>query len=216
VKIFVAVPHYGDVKAKFAECLGNLIAATPEHEIRVVFEEGLLPINRNILAVKALAWGAEAVLWADADMTFRPDALARLLKRNVAIVGVNGPRRDTGESTAGNFNGSERATLIAPKAEGLEQVEQMGLGLVLIEASALKELQDEAVREGMPLFHFELQPSGSYLGEDNFFFARARRRGFKVYVDHAVSSGVGHIGEHISTHAGRADADTVVAPAGAQ
>jgi hypothetical protein len=38
---------------------------------------------------------------------------------------------------------------------------------------------------------------GTILGEDYYFCREARRAGYSLYVDHALSTKVGHIGERI-------------------
>ena len=62
----------------------------------------LIPINvrgqdtaeaRNSMTKTALDNGADYLLWVDADMIFPPDALVRLLNRNVDIAGTEYRRR---------------------------------------------------------------------------------------------------------------------------
>ena len=46
--------------------------------------------NRNLIARLALARGAQWVFWLDDDLVFQPDALTRLLARNVeAVIGLS-------------------------------------------------------------------------------------------------------------------------------
>lgn len=223
MKIAVCIPVYADPKAHLLQSLANLIARTAATEInyngtllrptlRTFVVRGLLPINRNMLAVKALDWGADYLLWADADMAFPEDALLRLLARNVAIVGVNYPRRG-----GGGFSASVATTEADARADRIEEVEQLGLGLCLIVASVVKRLVQQAKKDGLPLFHFELLADGSYLGEDNFFFGRVRRLGIPVHLDHAVSWGVSHVEDRLLTNdMGRKDADSVPSRSGDQ
>lgn len=178
-------------------------------EFRTFVSRGLLPMSRNIAAKEALDWPADLVLWADADMAFPRDALIRLLRHDVEIVGVNYPRRDSGLPSA-----SVETTEAAAKAGELEQVESLGLGLCLIRGSTLRRLRDEARKEGLPLFHFELKESG-YRGEDLFFFDRCRRIGIPIHLDHALSWDVAHAADRLLTFKGSGDgADFVRSPAG--
>jgi len=206
MKVAICTPVYADVKAEFLVSLVNMVAASgnivvngARLEIRTFVSRGLLPMTRNIAAKEALDWEADFVLWADSDMVFTSDALARLLRHDVEIVGVNYPRRDSGLPSASVTTTKENA-----EAGTVEPVESLGLGLVLMRAATLRRLRDEARKERLPLFHFELRDNG-YLGEDLFFFARCRRLGIPIHLDHALSWDVAHVADRLLTN--RTDAD---------
>src|SRR5206468_1555458 len=94
MKIAICVPHYGDVKARFALSLANMIATTKDHEIRVFMRGGTRLIeNRRLLVADAKSAGADAILWADADHVFPPDALQRLIATGKKVVGCNYAQR---------------------------------------------------------------------------------------------------------------------------
>lgn len=204
MKVAICVPVYSDPKAEFLASLANMVAAEAgTMAIKTFVVRGLLPMNRNLLAKKALDWRADHVLWADADMSFPPDALSRLMAHNVEIVGVNYPRRDNGQPT----------TVCGAKG-GLEAVENMGLGLCLVNAQTLQKLQERASSQRLPLFHFELQADGAYLGEDHFFFRRARELQIPVHLDHDLSKSIAHVAERLLTNGECNNVDLVRAPSG--
>lgn len=65
----------------------------------------------------------------------------------------------------------------------------MGFGVCLISTEVFKKTKK-------PWFMFGFNPrADDYVGEDVFFFARAKEAGFTAFVDHDLSQDVRHIGE---------------------
>lgn len=152
---------------------------------------GLLD-NRNALAGRALAWGAEAVLWLDDDQTFPVDTLHRLLAAGKDVAGCNIARKcEPSRPTAQRFDASgERERLWTDPAaarEGrLEQVSDIGLGVCLVRRKV-----HEAVAS--PYFAHAVTRTGQPVGEDYYFCERALASGFEIWVDHGLSWEVGHV-----------------------
>jgi hypothetical protein len=158
-------------------------------EIELFFNaSSLLAESRCLLAEKGLAWGADFILWMDADHTFPPNALARLLARSTPIVGANYPRRNTGEPTAVALDG----TALPFDRTGLVEVATLGLGLCLIDAQVFRTVP-------RPWFRIEHVAEGVPISEDYYFFRKARAAGQHAYVDADLSREVGHIGVHVFT-----------------
>ena len=89
-KTLVAVPCMDQVPAQFAHSLATL---TKVGETVVAFQiSSLVYMARNDLAKKAVACGADFVLWIDSDMVFTPDLLQRLMEhmKNPEIDMVSG------------------------------------------------------------------------------------------------------------------------------
>lgn len=206
-RLAICIPHYGDVKAVFAQSLammcghaGNAFSG----ELRLIFATGHLPDVRNNLARDALAFGADWLLWLDADHSFPLDALGRLLAHDLDVVGCNYPRRIGGHPTALK-NGQPLET-----TEGVEEVDTMGLGVCLMRAAVFDALD-------RPWFTLEAKPDGSgHVSEDVVFFRRLRKAGIAAYVDHDLSREVGHVSETLLTNPWREHASTVRSTAGAQ
>jgi hypothetical protein len=223
MKIAICIPAYGDTKAKFTQSLANLLIHM--HSVKFTDTDGqpiaievevfmlscsMLTQSRHKLVAEAVLWGADYMLWMDADHIFPPDAFARLWARNQVAVGCNYARRCSPTApTASGFDDNGKKALVyttQEKAEAneIEEVAHLGFGLCLIDMRVFDLLQNKAEEEGkdsfLPLFHFEVDGS-TVIGEDVYFFDKLRAAGVKVFVDHGLSWEVGHIHESIITNA---------------
>jgi hypothetical protein len=225
VKIAICIPAYGDTKAKFTQSLANMLIhfltanITDEkgEPIKVEVDVfmvacSMLTQSRHKLVAEAVFWGADYMLWLDADHVFPPDTLARLWARNLPIVGCNYARRCTPTAPTASAKGEDDLKSLVyttPEkvaADLVEEVDHIGFGVCLIDMRIFDVLQAKAEEKGessfLPLFQFEVMPDGiGIIGEDVFFFRKLRDAGFKVHVDHALSWDVGHIHEMIMTNA---------------
>ncbi len=216
MKIAICTPHYGDVTAEFAFSLARLVGRTARTEIDFNGEVLLPTIElflrsssivsqlRNILVRDALQWGANYLLWLDADQKFPEDALLRLLTLNLPAVGVNYPRRAPPHlPTATGLDGALVHTTEQRAWNGeVEQVLSLGFGCCLIDMTIFETLHRHALAEGKsgmwPLFDVEMVGDGTEIvGEDVFFFRRLHRAGVAVYLDHALSWSIGHVHQRV-------------------
>jgi hypothetical protein len=220
LKIAICTPAYGDVAVEYASSLGMLMLRTgrtavnfngvdvlPELDI-FVGTSSLLPQLRNQLLKAAADWGANYLLWIDGDQSFPDDALLRLLSLNLPVVGVNYPRRAAPHyPTAVGLNGELLYTTeAAARAGEVVPVLSMGFGCCLMDMTIFEAIHSRALADGKseigPLFAMELLGDGTrYIGEDVYFFRRAREAGVEVYVDQLLSWSIGHVGKRVFTHA---------------
>jgi hypothetical protein len=217
MKIALCIPCHGDTKAKFTQSLAAMIVhtlganivfkgerAVPEIEIFMV-SCSLLPESRNRLVAEAIHWGADYMLWMDADHVFPRDALLRLLSHGLLVVGCNYARRFTPiwEGLDGGLLWTDKAKFDA----GLvEECAHLGLGFCLMDMRVFGVLDHKAIEAGKndfwPLFRLDPKENGvGFYGEDVHFFRIIREAGISVNVDHGLSWDVGHIDEHILTNA---------------
>ncbi len=217
MKIAICTPHYADVAAQYAQCLGKMLMHTvqspinyngaptvPEIEI-FMRRSSVLPRCRNTLVQDAVQWGANYLLWADADHWFPDYSLLRLLSLNLPVVGVNYPRRAYPTwPTAVSLDGQLVWTTeeLAAKAEVVE-VSHLGLGLCLIDMNVIHALRRRE-REGKPVPLFALEMVGEGLqvvAEDVFFFKAVREAGYPIHLDHGLSWHIGHVHDRLVTTA---------------
>jgi hypothetical protein len=193
MKIAICTPTYGSVRTDFYYSAMSLLGYTlqtmqPPGAIQIatlVADSCDVAFNRNELAKTALELGADWILWADSDHRFPRDALLRLMKHNVDIVGVNQPRRGFPIRPTTEKDGKLLlSTAQLAKSEPLQKVDHTGFGFCLIR---------RAVFDALAQPYFE----GAH--EDVSFSKRVRDKGFDVWVDHALSMDVGHVGEHVFT-----------------
>jgi hypothetical protein len=224
VKIAVCTPYFAEVKAKYAYSLATMIAHTLRSEItfngRVVVPEievmmrasSILPEVRNRLVEDALAWGSDYLLWIDADHSFPPDSLLRLLSHNLPVVGVNYPRRTepTSPTVVGMNGGLIWTSEEMAKNREVTEVRFLGFGLCLMDARIFEVLNERALAEGKenfwPLFAFESVPGKKTpIGEDVVFYKKLEEAGISAYVDHDLSWAVEHFYEKALTNAHAAE-----------
>jgi hypothetical protein len=217
VKIAICIPRYGDTKGDFTVSLARMVAHTLKAEPRFEIEifsvsSSDLPLGRTRLLQRAIGWQARYLLWCDTDHVFPPQALVRLLSHRLPVVGCNQPRRsDPTGPVAMRFGESGDMehvwTTEALAKEGrVEEVAHVGLAFCLLDMTILHQVKahvDNGVGwDKWEPFDRRRDPrTGLRMGEDAAFFAGLREAGVKVYVDHALSWHVGHIGERVFTNA---------------
>lgn len=196
-KIGVAVPSHDFVCASFNRDAMNLCAytaaATPDTWAFCTLHVPGTYIHdaRNRLMAMAKEQELDAVLWLDSDMRFPMDAMVRLLKHNLPVVGINYSKRAIGEgyTALGEIAGDYCYT--TAESAGLEQVGALGFGCILIRSHALKDLPDP-IEE--PWFQNKYLGNGKWMGEDVHFCALLQRIGVPVFVDHDLSKECAHSG----------------------
>lgn len=174
------------------EALGlNLSAGTYVHR------------SREQLAEAALAADSDYILWVDADMRFPRDALMRLLRHNKDVVGINYAKRGlpaefvaTKHIDWAEDEESEKCKTLSDST-GLEKVDALGFGLVLMKTHVFNRIADER-----PWFWYEMKDYG-HVGEDVYFCKLLQDAGIDIYVDHDLSKDCTHIGsfEYLTAHA---------------
>lgn len=220
MKIAICTPSHGMVHSDFTVSLTRMVAHTLQS--RIVFNGAevipsielfmrsgsMLPTVRNNLVQDALEWKANFLLWTDADHTFPPDSLMRLLSLNLPVVGVNYARRTspTYPTAIAPDDTFVWTTLDMARNREISEVRSLGLGLCLIDITVFVTLHEHATAAGKenfwPLFCFEPIPGHlDVVGEDTFFFKRLKEAGIRSYVDHALSWSVDHIHQRRLTNA---------------
>jgi hypothetical protein len=138
---------------------------------------------------KAIEEGYTHILFLDDDMCFSSDILEDLMKHNVPVVGVNYTRKTSNPVT--QTCGLDGQPVTSLGKEGLEEVGWIGFGAVLIDLSAIKEIDN-------PLFETRWMPErNDFIGEDYYFCGKVRAHGVKIYIDHTASNKTSHIGDYL-------------------
>jgi hypothetical protein len=213
MRLVIAIPVLRQMEADFGVCL----AALTMHTVRFApqIDIAIQRVSSSILAqarTKLWRWAednrADYLLFADADQTFPPDALLRLLARNLPAVGANYRARiaDIVVSTGWALDGTP---LKPPRpGDGVELVKHLGLGFCLLHVPTIRAaLEAQAKTEGRasyyPLFAALPDPDGKrhpngddmFLGEDAYFFDKLRAAGVTLHVDHDLSVEIGHLAD---------------------
>lgn len=226
MKVAICIPCYGDPKAKFMQSLAAMITHTLSaklkdgdgNDIPIVLETfivggSMLTESRHMLVAEAMAWEADYMLWLDADHVFPHDALCRLWAHNLPIVGCNYARRSTPTGPTAAYTDEEDGiekvlyTTEEKARDGVvEPCAHLGFGVLLVNMRVYDVMQAQAEKEGrdtiMPLFVFETDKKRNKpIGEDVYFFKKARAAGITPFCDHGLSWEVGHCHDIIMTNA---------------
>lgn len=192
-KILIAVPCMDMVSARFAQSLTTLKKID---ECIVSFIIGsLIYDSRNRLAEYAVRIEADYILWLDSDMTFPPDTLERMMKvldehKDIDILSGLYFRRSTPFTPVAfdvletDEDGVLKFENMDDVPDELREVAGCGFGGVLMKTDCLFDI---AGKEG-PVWFSPL----ANVGEDCAFCMRARKYGYKIYLDPSIE--FGHMG----------------------
>lgn len=191
-KVTIGIPSGPHVHAEFMECVAGMAYRIGLHGAALNIaniRSSLVAVNRNEIVKAAREQGSEFVLMADADMTFPPDALHRLLAHGKDVVGVTYRKRLPPHDLICQPLGPQQTF-----TGGCIEVEGLGAGLLLIRTAVFDGLarpyfQHPVVVEGEP----------SLMGEDCHFCKEVRKAGFGIWLDVDLSRQVGHITQHVLT-----------------
>lgn len=199
-RVVVAMPVQDSVCAETAFCLANLIAthvAATDDTVIPRYEEGtLLPAQRHALVAVAHKAGATHILFVDADMSFPPNALARLLAAECRVIGANCAKRSipSGPTAANYVRGQKIPVYSGPDAHGMERVDRVGTGFLLIDMAVFEEVS-------APWFETPWVPERlGFMGEDVAFCWKLAEANIPVFIDHDLSKEIGHIGSFDYRH----------------
>jgi hypothetical protein len=205
MRLAITGPTRDIVPASFALDIACLYAWTKERGPWSTVTLGFvvatyIHAGREHLLESAIVQGADHVLWIDTDMSFPPDAAIRLARHNRPIVACNYVSRD-GQRTFVSTRGGQRVPTL-PESTGLEAVDTVGFGLVLMRTDVVEGL-------GRPWFVHGRNGQGGDIGEDWMFCRALRALGREIFIDHDVSQEIGHVGQCTYRTTARAAAITV-------
>jgi hypothetical protein len=166
-----------------------------EIHYRIHNKRGSILANmREDLVRTALEGDATHLLFIDSDQTFPRDLLHRLLAHGKQVVAANiATKMLPSSTTARRKDGTKKGEMVltVPGGEILEEVWRVGTGIMLIDLNLFK-------REGMGEPWFSQRWDGEeshFIGEDWGFCEKLEAAGVRIWVDHAVSWDVGHVGK---------------------
>ena len=192
VRIGLCLATQDWVSCWFSYDLVGMVAHTirqqPDWDLRRFQSSGTwLPQVRHDTVAGALNAECDWLLFLDSDMRFPPDALLQLMARNQDVVAANYTgRKPPFYPVAVKQEGVRVYTDY--ETSGLEKVDQIGMGLMLVKADAIKKVAPPWFMVG---WHTEV---GAYTGEDSYFCRKLQEAGASIWVDHDLSHDVMHMG----------------------
>ena len=174
----------------------SLLATVERGKVEPMIVSGSLVYDaRDAIAHYAVDNDYDYVLYADSDMVFNADDLKKLLAHQVGICSGHYVTRDGRDKnvaykkiiTRRRFPYRQPKLIEDDSASGFGPVAACGFGFVLVKTSVLKCM----------LKHYKsLFEPFKGVGEDIAFCIRARRLGYKTFLDRDVK--LGHIGEVVN------------------
>ena len=190
MKILLGMPSVGMIPSK---TVISLLATVERGKVDPMIVTGSLVYDsRDAIARYAVDNGYDYVLYVDSDMVFNAEDLKRLLAHDVGIcsglyVSRQGERKNIAYSkiiTRRRFPYRKPELINDNQSSGFGSVAAVGFGFCLIKTSVLK---------SMFKYYKSLFEPCKGLGEDAAFCYRAKRIGFKTFIDRDVK--LGHLGE---------------------
>lgn len=192
MKIVVGMPCMDTLPMLTCASLLRLCMSS-KHELIPFFVSGSLVYDaRNDIVNEALKERADYILFIDSDITFEPDALDKLLAHNTDIVsGLYFGRREHNNNPIAYskiypktlFRKCAKLDTIKDVDAPLQEVAAAGLGFCLIKMNVFYKM---LCKNNMIFEPFR------GMGEDISFFYRAKKMGFKVFLDSTIP--LTHIG----------------------
>ena len=215
--IAIVIPTRDTWKAHFGQSLAMSMSAFWSLLPPDTGSVGLRPYNhtncsilhagRNKMVVEALDFGASHILFMDDDMKFPMDTIARMFLADKDVVAANATTKEIpAKPTAITLDGEILWT--KNDSTGLEECKSVGTGIMMVKAEVFRKIK-------MPWFDFMWKDEPRFYdpekskedhtleleGEDRNFCGKARKAGFKIYIDHDISKHVYHVGEFFYGHA---------------
>jgi hypothetical protein len=126
------------------------------------------------------------------DMSFHPDCLHILARRELPIVGANYPT-NKGSPLRFTSRGQAEQIVTDKDSEGVEPCWYLPQGFTLVAREVYEKLE-------RPWYLTGYNPETNQgVTQDYYFCEQARKAGFSIHVDHDVSKRVGHIGPRVHT-----------------
>ncbi len=199
IRLLIGIPSQGSMCADTALSLALMSSdlcfplGRKSHVFNILnVKSSILPQGRQSLVDAAIEGDATHLLFIDSDMTFPPFLARRLLAHDKDVVGMNCPTR--GFPCNPTARGFRQEPIYSVGKQGLEKVWRLGTGVMLIKVEALKKLP-------RPMFTpYWNEGNDSYVGEDWAFAEELEKAGIDIWVDHALSTAIGHIGQYTYTH----------------
>lgn len=209
IKLALCIPSSGEWKADFGYSLTQMcvyIAST-------LFEEGQerevlfidkrtsnLPRSRQECLEDAILQDCTHALFLDTDQTFPMDTAHRLLAWKKPFVACNialktVPSFPTARARGATAFGVPIFSNGASPDNTLEKVWRVGTGIFLADLRLVEPI-------AKPWFELRWSDKNQqFVGEDWYFIDKLEKAGHDVYVDHALSRQIGHVGNFQYTHA---------------
>lgn len=204
MKIGIAWPHTNQYYHKlFVERIFCMMRPAGAFQLLVPNCDGPLDSVRNELCQQALLTECTHIFWCDTDQVYPADVLVRLINRDLPIVCAKVHRRKAPydpllkrvnpdiEDTQNPYVDVEyKEWALRSSPDELIEVDATGFGCNLMRIEVIENIEP-------PWFMFDLYQK-PVVGEDFYFWKKAREAGYKILVDCSID--IGHIATAVVNH----------------
>lgn len=204
INLLIATHTHGSVTPAYCQSLATATAVLGFHGIPhsvMLFEDSLVDRGRDRAAATLLETECSHLLFIDADIEFRPEAILRLLAADKdLIVGAYRKKNDRNEFAISFLPGAHERVAVCPET-GAVQIARAGTGFMMIKrvvferlAEAMPEIAYEdfsavAGPRKMHAFFEHVVRDGKRWSEDYTFCERWRAIGGEVWLDPEIELG---------------------------
>ncbi|MGE3290389.1 MAG: hypothetical protein AB7O95_03255 [Geminicoccaceae bacterium] len=203
VRLFIGTPAYGgrvtvDYTTSLAATLLTMDAAGISGEWSLGDYGALIGAARNRICAEFLASDCSHALFVDADISWKPAAVLRLIEHDLPVVGALA--RVKGDNAGFDYL---RLSGASPDERGLLEVTTIGASFVLVRRDALQTLIETGraakveASTGMYVMPAALRPwlydfwpsglvQGRYLSEDTGFCVLWKQAGGRIFADLSI------------------------------
>ena len=192
ITLGIALPNTSDTyPSKFVD---SFCAITkPAHLYLRPTANGPIDAVRNDLVLLALMHKCTHIWMTDTDQVYPQDVLMRMLEHDKDIIAAKVHRRKPPYDPILYRGTLDNYTNVADKEwmdGGLIEVDATGFGSVLIKMSVFESIPK-------PWFVFDLYNYKEPVGEDIGFYVKAKKEGFRIWVDCSIK--IGHLSTLVIT-----------------
>lgn len=188
------MPAQGSVKSKTSLCLAEMCLKFG-HRIKEVWsiDRTYLHRSRESMMEAAAKTDATHLMFIDSDVIFEPDAMEKLLRQGLGVVGATYRMRDQLRRVAAHKPldaeyGAAREIRLADKQNKTHEVRAVPTGFMLVDLDVVRAIPQ-------PWFDFGRNNPDEWMGEDVFFCEKLREHGHQIWMDPTIP--VGHIGDWV-------------------
>lgn len=215
LKVFVGVPHRGEMVSPFVISFVNMLNYFNTHQVgsyktqmmEFNFIRGsILPKQRRELVIEALEKDATHMLWLDSDHTFPRNIIHRMVHWSKDVLAVNCVTKVMPAQPTARYKpreGSDDPLHGTPcytdtDSPELEKVWRVGTGIMLVDMNVYRRMDRRDVNHMFDMFFRD--DVQNYQGEDWTMAEMFDKMGVDVWIDHPLSDQCGHVGYFNYTH----------------
>lgn len=196
MRVLLGIPTFGSPAPLFVETLATLaLPPTLTAFDRYVATGNFVPAQRELIAERAIAVGADVLVMCDDDMVLPPQTVARLCaileqRPRCAVAGALYYARDgIRPMVVTDWNPAQTTTSVIPAFDDRTPVtvDAVGFGCVALRVDVLRELMPPIF--AAQIFVERTAARARICNEDFLFCHRVRERGWEVILDPGVRCG---------------------------